>query len=63
MCFPCLVSGLQAGKDGNGWEEVDQCLQELLLGGELAQYPSLEANLKQVEVISEKNVSTWLSTG
>lgn len=48
---PSLVAGLQAGEDGGGWEEVGQCLQGLLLGGERAQYPALEANLKREEVI------------
>lgn len=43
---------MQADEDGGGWEEVAQCLQGLLPGGELAQYPTLETNLKKVEVIS-----------
>lgn len=39
---PSLVRGLQVGEDGDGWEEVGQCLQ----GRELAQCPTLETNLK-----------------
>lgn len=51
MFFSCLVPGLQAGEDGDGQEETGQCVQGLLLGGEVAQHPALEENWKHVEVI------------